>query len=138
MPYSAHNGRKRYQRAGKQKMYHRERVPKKQSGMRRYRRPNSSIGHKIAPKNGKFHRFEFQICISCCDQDYCNANVPINSTTAVYDDKITKMRMLAKNLFREREKALTTLAKQDRSPGTTRQRDLFTIILMITWNLIYL
>ncbi|CAG9769990.1 unnamed protein product [Ceutorhynchus assimilis] len=52
------------------------------------------------------------MCISCCDQNYCNVNVPTNSSTAVFDDKITKMRMLAKNLFREQEKALTTSVKQ--------------------------
>ncbi|KAF7266494.1 uncharacterized protein LOC143194144 [Rhynchophorus ferrugineus] len=52
------------------------------------------------------------MCISCCDQNYCNVNVPTNSSTATFDDKITKMRMLAKNLFREQEKALTTSVKQ--------------------------
>jgi hypothetical protein len=36
---------------------------------------------------------------------------PTNSSNAIFDDKITKMRMLAKNLFREREKALTTTIK---------------------------
>lgn len=51
------------------------------------------------------------MCVSCCDQNYCNVNAPTNSSTAVFDDKITKMRMLAKNLFREREKALTTVVK---------------------------
>ncbi|XP_030754942.1 uncharacterized protein LOC115881542 [Sitophilus oryzae] len=52
------------------------------------------------------------MCISCCDQNYCNVNVPTNSSTANFDDKITKMRMLAKNLFRGQEKALTTSVKQ--------------------------
>lgn len=52
------------------------------------------------------------MCVSCCDNNYCNVNVPTNSSTAVYDDKISKMRMLAKNLFREREKALTTSIKE--------------------------
>ncbi|GJQ83401.1 hypothetical protein Trydic_g14183 [Trypoxylus dichotomus] len=51
------------------------------------------------------------MCVSCCDQNYCNMNAPTNSSTAVFDDKITKMRMLAKNLFKEREKALTTAIK---------------------------
>ncbi|CAH0549769.1 unnamed protein product [Brassicogethes aeneus] len=51
------------------------------------------------------------MCVSCCDQDYCNTNVPVNSSNAVFDDKITKMRMLAKNLFTEREKAMTTTLK---------------------------
>ncbi|XP_017779411.1 PREDICTED: ly6/PLAUR domain-containing protein 6B-like [Nicrophorus vespilloides] len=51
------------------------------------------------------------MCVSCCDQNYCNVNVPTNSSTALFDDKITKMRMLAKNLFKEREKALTTTLK---------------------------
>lgn len=51
------------------------------------------------------------MCVSCCDQNYCNVNVPTNSSNAIFDDKITKMRMLAKNLFNEREKALTTTIK---------------------------
>nr|XP_023018773.1 uncharacterized protein LOC111507662 [Leptinotarsa decemlineata] len=51
------------------------------------------------------------MCVSCCDQNYCNVNVPTNSSTDMFDDKISKMRMLAKNLFREREKALTTTIK---------------------------
>lgn len=52
------------------------------------------------------------MCVSCCDQDYCNVNIPSNASTAIYDDKITKMRSLAKNLFNtEREKALTTTIK---------------------------
>lgn len=55
------------------------------------------------------------MCVSCCDQNYCNINVPTNTSNAIYDDKITKMRMLAKNLFREREKALTTTIKENSS-----------------------
>ncbi|CAH1155488.1 unnamed protein product [Phaedon cochleariae] len=55
------------------------------------------------------------MCVSCCDQNYCNVNVPTNSSTAVFDDKISKMRMLAKNLFREREKALTTTIRDSNS-----------------------
>lgn len=51
------------------------------------------------------------MCVSCCDQNYCNVNVPTNATSAVFDDRITRMRMLAKNLFKEREKALTTAIK---------------------------
>ncbi|KAF5304207.1 hypothetical protein FQR65_LT08014 [Abscondita terminalis] len=60
------------------------------------------------------------MCVSCCDQNYCNVNVPTNMSNAVYDDKISKMRMLAKNLFREREKALTTTIKQTSSQKRTR------------------
>lgn len=52
-----------------------------------------------------------QMCVSCCDQNYCNVNVPTNSSNAIYDEKITKMRMLAKNLFNEKEKAMTTTIK---------------------------
>ncbi|KAL1501614.1 hypothetical protein ABEB36_006911 [Hypothenemus hampei] len=53
------------------------------------------------------------MCISCCDQNYCNINVPVNSSTAIFDDRINKMRMMAKTLFREQEKALTTSVKQE-------------------------
>jgi hypothetical protein len=59
------------------------------------------------------------MCVSCCDQDYCNIHVPTNSSNAIFDDKITKMRMLAKNLFREREKALTTTIKDTSSAPAT-------------------
>ncbi|KAB0798111.1 hypothetical protein PPYR_09104 [Photinus pyralis] len=56
------------------------------------------------------------MCVACCDQNYCNVNVPTNTSNAIYDDKISKMRMLAKNLFREREKALTTTIKEGAAP----------------------
>lgn len=56
-----------------------------------------------------------KMCISCCDQNYCNVNVPTNSSSANFDDKISKMRMLAKNLFTEREKAMTTTIKKSSS-----------------------
>ncbi|XP_018319286.1 uncharacterized protein LOC108732815 [Agrilus planipennis] len=52
------------------------------------------------------------MCVSCCDQNYCNVNIPTNNSNAIFDDKITKMRMHAKNLFREREKALTTTIRE--------------------------
>lgn len=55
------------------------------------------------------------MCVSCCDQNYCNVDVPTNSSNAIFDDKISHMRMLAKNLFHEREKALTTTIKDSSS-----------------------
>lgn len=61
------------------------------------------------------------MCVSCCDQNYCNVNVPTNASNAIFDDKITKMRALAKNLFREREKALTTTIKDPNSDGMANE-----------------
>lgn len=55
------------------------------------------------------------MCVSCCDQNYCNVNAPTNASNAIFDDKITRMRVLAKNLFKEREKALTTTIKDANS-----------------------
>ncbi|XP_063924436.1 ly6/PLAUR domain-containing protein 6B-like [Zophobas morio] len=72
-----------------------------------------------------------KICVSCCDQDYCNINVPTNSSNALFDDKITKMRMLAKNLFREREKALTTTIKDTNSAFTSHTGSLLTMAWLI-------
>ncbi|EFA05465.2 hypothetical protein TcasGA2_TC015648 [Tribolium castaneum] len=61
-----------------------------------------------------------KMCVSCCDQNYCNVDVPTNSSNAIFDDKITKMRMLAKNLF-QREKALTTTIKETNAATTCRK-----------------
>lgn len=75
------------------------------------------------------------MCVSCCDQNYCNVNVPSNTSSAIYDDKITKMRMLAKNLFREREKALTTTIKEN---NKARRIEAFIINQYLTTLLIIL
>ncbi|XP_060533663.1 uncharacterized protein LOC132706375 [Cylas formicarius] len=72
-----------------------------------------------------------RMCISCCDQNYCNFNAPTNSSTAVFDDRITKMRMLAKNLFREQEKALTTSVKEASDGGRLGNRT--TGIFSVVW-----
>ncbi|XP_066261802.1 ly6/PLAUR domain-containing protein 6B-like [Euwallacea similis] len=74
------------------------------------------------------------ICISCCDKNYCNADVPFNSTTAVFDDRITKMRMHAKNLYREREKALTTQVKQGSLADNLHLPQGMMLLITITWN----
>ncbi|KAF5287333.1 hypothetical protein FQA39_LY15936 [Lamprigera yunnana] len=73
------------------------------------------------------------MCVSCCDQNYCNVNVPTNTSSAIYDDKISKMRMLAKNLFREREKALTTTIKQN-----NRQTKMEYKFELVVWLLVIL
>lgn len=78
------------------------------------------------------------MCVSCCDQNYCNVNVPTNASNAVFDDKITKMRMLAKNLFKEREKALTTTIKD--SNDAKRINTLSTaefIVLFLVFEFVY-
>ncbi|KAJ8950786.1 hypothetical protein NQ318_011280 [Aromia moschata] len=72
------------------------------------------------------------MCVSCCDQNYCNVNVPTNSSTAVFDDKISKMRMLAKNLFREREKALTTTIKDSNSANNFFERNVFVVYFLFS------
>lgn len=71
------------------------------------------------------------MCVSCCDQNYCNVDIPTNSSNAIFDDKITKMRMLAKNLFREREKALTTTIKDSNRASINQLSPLFVITLCI-------
>ncbi|XP_018561731.1 ly6/PLAUR domain-containing protein 6-like [Anoplophora glabripennis] len=73
-----------------------------------------------------------KMCVSCCDQNYCNVNVPTNSSTATFDDKISKMRMLAKNLFREREKALTTTIKDSTCANNFLDKYLFFICFLFT------
>ncbi|XP_045469068.1 uncharacterized protein LOC123676855 [Harmonia axyridis] len=59
-----------------------------------------------------------KMCVSCCDKDYCNSDVPTNSTNATFDNRISKMRMLAKNLFTDQEKAMTTTIKKSCSCST--------------------
>lgn len=70
------------------------------------------------------------MCVSCCDQNYCNVNVPTNASNAVFDDKITRMRALAKNLFKEREKALTTTIR-DASSGAASELALAVWLLLL-------
>lgn len=76
------------------------------------------------------------MCVSCCDQNYCNVNVPTNSSNAIFDDKITKMRMLAKNLFNEREKAMTTTIKDANQTNTNKSKQLIVILLFILYYLL--
>lgn len=33
-----------------------------------------------------------QVCVSCCDEMYCNISVPSNQSTAVYSDRRTKAK----------------------------------------------
>lgn len=61
-------------------------------------------------------------------------NAPSNSSTAVFDDKITKMRMLAKNLFKEKEKAQTISIKD--TSDANRSRVTMIITLMCAFLLI--
>lgn len=75
------------------------------------------------------------MCVSCCDQNYCNVNVPTNASNAVFDDKITRMRALAKNLFKEREKALTTTIK-DANSGVGNKNASFLWFLLLLMRVI--
>nr|XP_022906256.1 uncharacterized protein LOC111418054 [Onthophagus taurus]XP_022906259.1 uncharacterized protein LOC111418054 [Onthophagus taurus] len=74
------------------------------------------------------------ICVSCCDHNYCNKLVPYNSSTAIFDDKITKMRMLAKNLFKEKEKAETISIKEATSSG----RNVYSLLILFPTLMIIL
>lgn len=76
----------------------------------------------------------FQMCISCCDRNYCNAQVPVNSSTAVFDDQISRMRLNAKNLFRERGKALTTSVRPSRGAWPSG-RSLWQASVALWWAL---
>lgn len=92
-------------------MHYRKGVSTFQSWLCRNWHANGNfVSRDISSKNIQIDDL-LQMCVSCCDQNYCNVNVPTNASNAIFDDKITRMRLLAKNLFKEREKALTTTIK---------------------------
>ncbi|KAK9884316.1 hypothetical protein WA026_005266 [Henosepilachna vigintioctopunctata] len=74
-----------------------------------------------------------KICVSCCDKDYCNADVPTNSSNANFDNRISKMRMLAKNLFTDQEKAMTTTIRKSSSKKHFSNISEIISILIANW-----
>ncbi|KAL3270455.1 hypothetical protein HHI36_021002 [Cryptolaemus montrouzieri] len=78
-----------------------------------------------------------KMCVSCCDKDYCNADVPTNSSNANFDNRISKMRMLAKNLFTDQEKAMTTTIKKSSSVKMAHHNFRETLSIIITNLLVF-
>ncbi|XP_069704825.1 uncharacterized protein [Periplaneta americana] len=70
------------------------------------------------------------VCVSCCDEMYCNISVPSNQSTAVYSDTRTKARRRAHQHHNSSNS--TNTASRYRLPPTSSQTSAHLLIVVLT------
>jgi len=69
-----------------------------------------------------------QVCVSCCDEMYCNLSVPSNQSTAVYSDSRTKARRRA---HQHNSTNSTNTASRHRPPPSSPQGPAHLLIAVV-------
>jgi hypothetical protein len=70
-----------------------------------------------------------QVCVSCCDEMYCNISVPSNQSTAVYSDTRTKARRRAQQ---HHNSSNSNTASHNRLPPSSWQSPVHMLIVVLT------
>jgi hypothetical protein len=76
-----------------------------------------------------------QVCVSCCDEMYCNISVPSNQSTAVYSDRRTKAKRRSQH---HNSSNSTNTANQYRLPPSSSQTSIHLLIAVLAMTAMYL